>query len=354
MDQPTHLARRLAALADMGFERVEAGPVAAESVRVGPDRFKVTCTRPAMGTLVAVTAIDGSTQRAEEAIGLAFEEMDRVIDCLNRYDSASALSHLNTEGAIDGAPPELSEVALHALRLNELSRGAFDVTVQPLVDLFRSRATPVDPGTGACLPTPEEVRDVLQRVDGSAVEVRGRDIRFGKPDMGITLDGIAKGYIVDGMANRLSTQGIRDFLINAGGDIRSAGSREDSSAWRVGVREPDGGETFPDVVELSDGAVATSGSYEIYFDRERTLHHIVSSRTGASPQLSESVSVTAPSAASADALATSVFVMGPERGIAFIDSLSRCACLIVDREGRRWRSSRWRSAHIPRTRKAGT
>jgi thiamine biosynthesis lipoprotein len=355
MDRPTHLARRLAALADMGFERVEAHPVLTESVRVGRNRFKVTCTRPAMGTLVAVTALDGSKQRAEEAMGLAFQEMDRVIGLLNRYDRASALSHLNTEGAIDGAPPELSEVTLQALRLNELSRGAFDVTVQPLVDLFRSRAAPTDPGEAPPRPpTPGEVQDVLERVDGSAIEVRGRGIRFGKPRMGITLDGIAKGYIVDGMANRLSTHGIRDYLINAGGDIRSAGSREDGSAWRVGVQEPDGGQSFPDVVELSDGAVATSGSYEIYFDRERTLHHIVSSRTGASPQLSESVSVTAPSAADADALATSVFVMGPERGVAFIDSLPRCACLIVDREGRRWSSRRWKSASNPRTRKAGT
>jgi thiamine biosynthesis lipoprotein len=162
--------------------------------------------------------------------------------------------------------------------------------------------------------------------------------------MGVTLDGIAKGYVVDRMAAVLAERGLRDFLINAGGDIRSGGVREDGTAWRVGVQDPAKRGDLPDVIGLTNGAVATSGSYEIYFDRERVHHHIVSAHTGNSPQMSQSVSVVAPTTMAADALATSVFLMEPARGVAFIDSLPQCACLIVDEQGLQSRSKGWRSA----------
>jgi thiamine biosynthesis lipoprotein len=162
--------------------------------------------------------------------------------------------------------------------------------------------------------------------------------------MGVTLDGIAKGYIVDRMATVLGEQGLESFLVNAGGDIRAVGLREDGQPWRVGVQDPGKGGDLPDIIGLTGGAVATSGSYEIYYDRERTYHHIVSSRTGASPRSSQSVSVVAPTTLVADALATSVFVVEPETGISFIESFSQCACLIVDQKGRQLRSKGWRSA----------
>jgi thiamine biosynthesis lipoprotein len=162
--------------------------------------------------------------------------------------------------------------------------------------------------------------------------------------MGITLDGIAKGYVVDVMAHILQTEGVGDFLINAGGDIRTHGRREDGRAWQVAVQDPQKGAPYPEVFSLPAGAVATSGSYEIFFDGERTRHHIVNAQTGSSPQPCQSVTVTAPTALAADALATAVFVMGPVRGVAFIDSLPDCACLIIDEANRQLTSRRWRSA----------
>ena len=370
MDPAMRIAQKMAALADMGFQRVESAPISTESVRVGRDSFKVTCSRPAMGTLVSITALDTSRDRAEEAIGRAFQEMDRVVGLLNRYDGASAVSSLNSQGVLQLAPPELFDVLNQARYHYELSGGSFDVTVQPLVDLFRSHLTrdrarweaaePHDSAvsggsasTHASAPTHQEVMEALELVNGRAVEIEERCVRLGRGGMGLTLDGIAKGYVVDRVAETLAGLGISDYLINAGGDIRTDGRREDGEAWRVAVQDPDKGGAFPDVIEVSGGAVATSGSYEIYFDRERTYHHIVNTETGGSPQLSQSVSVMAPSAVTADALATSVFVMEPERAIAFIDSLPHCACLVVDCHGRQHRSVRWRSAHEPPTRKAG-
>jgi FAD:protein FMN transferase len=313
-----------------------------------------------MGTLVSITAIHRSHDLLEEAVGRAFLEMERLVGLLSRYEPSSALSTLNAEGTLRDPPPELRTVVSGALRFHALSRGAFDPTVKPLVDLFRERMLeegcgPPEWNPAGAVPGIDQSRagpvspdyDLLQArglVNAREVKLRRRAIRFGREGMGITLDGIAKGYVVDRMAEVLAKQGLADFLVDAGGDIRSAGRREDGQPWRVAVQDPDKREDFPDVLRLLDGAVATSGSYEIYFDRDRTRHHIVSGRTGRSPRKSRSVSVVAPTALAADALATAVFVMGPQAGSALVDSLPHCACLVVDGLGRTLSSARWRSA----------
>ena len=356
------IARKMAALGDLGFQRAETTPIPSESVPVAGNRHKLTVTRPSMGTLVSVTAIHASRDLMEDALGRALAEMDRVVELLNRYDPSSAVSVLNDQGVIRSPPPELSAVMEEALVQNRVSLGAFDPTVQPLVDLFRERSTS---GGGARVhghapgpssmnpPSSREVLALLDLVDPRAVTLAPRSIRFGKEGMGVTLDGIAKGYVVDRVAAVLQEHGLADFLINAGGDIRSAGLREDGRPWQVAVQDPRKAGAFPDIIPLSGMAVATSGSYEIYYDPERTHHHIVDSENGLSPQLSQSVSVVAPTTMEADALATSVFLMDPEGGAAFIDSIPRCACLIVDRRGRKVSSARWRSAAEPPTSKAG-
>ncbi len=346
MDPTARIARKMAELADMGFQRVESPATAVEVTPVGGGRSKVTCAEASMGTLVSITSLDASADRVQEAAALAFREMTRVVDLLNRYDSRSALSYLNMEGYVKRPPPELAEVMSQAWYFHKITAGSFDHTVQPLVDLlrlgrFRPGSASGPPSIG---PREADIRDALALVDGRRVELKPDEIRLTKPGMGVTLDGIAKGYVVDCMVALLREQGLSDFLVDAGGDIRAVGVREDGQPWRVGVQDPRKQGALPDVLGLTDGAVATSGSYEIYFDRERTNHHIVNSLTGRSPQTSESVSVVAPNTLSADALATSIFVMGPERGVAFIESFPRCACLIIDKDGRQWRSRGWRSA----------
>jgi thiamine biosynthesis lipoprotein len=345
----------MATLAGMGFQRADASGIPTEAVPVTGGRFRVTEKRPSMGTLVSLTAIHASRELVEEAAGRAFQEMGRIVELLNRYDPASALSVLNDRGALRGPPPELSGVLDQALSYNRKTLGAFDPTVLPLVELFRSRGSIHAAGTAPPIPpSPGEVRDLLGLVDIGAVDVKPGSIRLGKVGMGLTLDGIAKGFVVDRMAEILSGFGLSDFLIDAGGDLRASGFREDGRPWRVAVQDPEKEGGFPDVFPLTGMAVATSGSYEIYFDPDRSHHHLVDGVAGASPARCSSVSVVAPTAVEADALATSVFLMGPARGVAFIDSIPRCACLIVEPRGSQLRSSRWRSAGETPTLKAGT
>ncbi len=346
---------RFAALVALGFE-----PAAPEPQTLAADwrdgRFALAQERPGMGTRVAVSVRADGPWRAERAIGLAFEALDRLTALLNRYDPGSALSSLNELGRLRDAPPELTEVLDLSLAIGRRSRGAFDPTVAPLVDLFGGGVPRVPPQAlftsmaGGGAPAPRELRPppaaadlraALDLLGADRVRRDGRSVRLEREGMRLTLDGIAKGWIVDEMAAALEREGIADYLVEAGGDIRVSGAPEPGRAWTIGVRDPGGSEELPDRIALPRGAVATSGSYEQYFDPERTRHHIVSGALGGSPSEVAAVTVTAPTAALADALATAAFVLGPDRGPRFIASMDGCECLVIAPDGTRTASPGW-------------
>src|SRR5688572_17204703 len=173
-------------LLDMGFERVHDAPVATEVRRFDRRTVTVTTARPAMGTLVSVSVHGRSQQRVEEAIGRAFGEMDRLIGIFSRFDGASALTALNEAGRLAGPPPELFHVVARALHYHAITGGAFDISVAPLVNLFRECLG----GDQPAAPSEAELRDALALVGARHVAASEREIRFGRQGMGITLDGI--------------------------------------------------------------------------------------------------------------------------------------------------------------------
>jgi thiamine biosynthesis lipoprotein len=162
--------------------------------------------------------------------------------------------------------------------------------------------------------------------------------------MALTLDGIAKGYVVDRLAGVLERHGVTRYLVDAGGDIRARGTKEGGVPWTVAVRDPALGGSYSDMLHVVGGAVATSGSYLRAYDAEGLHHHVFDAGTGCSPARTLSASVVAPTAMAADALATAVLLMEPRGAVRFVDGLRGCACLIIDREGAAVRSRRWRSA----------
>lgn len=322
--------RLAATLAELGFERTAPAPFVEDALRVGPSTFRVTASRGSMETRVSITVLGPSRDAAHDVMGRAFEEMDRVVPLLNRHSGSSALATLNAQGRLRDAPRELSDVVHEAIRLHRLSAGAFDVSVKPVVDLRKATRDPI--------PT-----DVLALVDMSAVRLSPGSIRLEKSGMGLTLDGIAKGYVVDRMAAVLQRHGMTRWLIDAGGDIRASGRKEDDRPWRIGVKDPHKKGDYPAVLDVATGAIATSGAYENYYDSDRLTHHIVDSATGRSPALIHSATVQAPTAMMADALATAVFVMPPSAAVTLIDALPHCACLLLDAQGRQYGSRRLRS-----------
>lgn len=309
----------------------------AEAVLFGKKEYKVSKTRLAMGTYVSMTAIHSSQDEAEQAFGLAFAEIDRLNKLLSRYEADSPVAQLNRHGSLRQAPQEVLELVGRSLYYNNQTGGAFDITVKPLIDLYK------DNFAVGQKPSEALIQAALKNVGTEHLQFSSGNIAFSKAEMGITLDGIAKGYIVDRASEILARNGISNHLINAGGDIRTNGSAAKGKPWTIAVQDPAKKKEYPDVITMMSGAIATSGNYEIYYDNEKMFHHIIDSRTGYSPALSASVTVQAPTVMDADALSTSVFVMQPSKGINFINGQSGCACFVVESSGATHHSLGWKA-----------
>jgi len=330
---------RLSGALGIGLASATAVPAWAETVRFNRKLYKVSATRLAMGTFVSMTLLHTSRDQAEDAMGEAFLEVGRLSRAINRFDDRTAVAQLNREGYLKDVPPELAEVVREGLGYYRITNGAFDITVKPVVDLFKEKFSQ---GKGMA-PSERELMKALSLVNGSDIGFDGSSLRFKRQGMGITLDGIAKGYIVDRASQVLTRHKIKNHLINAGGDIRTMGRGRNGKPWTIAIQDPLKKKHYPDVIHMTSGAIATSGNYEIYFDREKMFHHIVDPVTGLSPEASTSVSVVAKTTMAADALSTSVFVMDPERGTLFINSLPGCESLVVTRGLRTIKSAGWKS-----------
>ncbi len=317
-------------------------PGTAEAVKFDRTSFKVSREKWLIGTRVSITAVDESRDRAEEAIGRSFEEIARLSRIFNRFDDSTAVGVLNRDGVLRDVPPEVFCVVGSALDYYRLTGGLFDITVKPVIDLFRSSYASGEP-----LPPPVKKFSAALSLVGSPAVNLGRDmIRIDREGAGITLDGIAKGFIVDRASGVMTACGVRNHLVNAGGDIRTSGFKGSGDPWTVAIRNPARRTDHVSVIRIGDGSVATSGDYEVFFDREKMFHHIIDPRSGYSPFATMGVSVRAATAMEADALSTGLFVMGTDKAVKFAGTVTSCECLIVKKGGRVLRSRGWEDAAV--------
>ena len=336
MKHATYSQDRRAFLKTLGI--LAAGAAVAPAIRVLPAFAATGLTRMSeqrmlMGTFVGLTVLTPSRQLGEEAMGRAFAEIERQVRIFSRFDSTTALSTLNQHGRLGGAPQELLDVVSFSGELHRRSGGRFDPTIAPVVNLLERSGG--KPSSG-------EMKEVLALVDASKLRSSGSNLRFDASGMSATLDGVAKGYIADSAADALVGAGVTHFLIDAGGDIRVGGASDGlARPWRVAIEDPDKQGNYPAVIELTSGAVATSGGYEVFFDPSRKSNHLVNPETGASPQYVRSVSVKAPTVKDADGLATALSLMHPREALKLVDSLPGHDCLLVTSTGARLASSNW-------------
>lgn len=312
----------------------------AEALLFGNKEYKVSTTKLAMGSFLAITIVNPSKDEAENAMGLAFDEVDRLSKLLSRHDASTPVAHLNQTGRLADAPPEVLAVVNRSLYYHRLTSGAFDITVQPVVDLFRDRFA------AGHQPTEAEISALLPQVGSQHVLVKDGTISLQRANMGITLDGIAPGYIVDRVSALLTKLGVPNHLINASGDIRTSGSAEKAKAWTVAIQDPNHQKAYPEIVTMGTGAICTSGSYEIFYDQEQTFHHIVTPQTGHSPLLSTSVTTVATSVMDADALSTGLMVMPPADSLRLVNQQPSCQCFILGRDKTTTHSSGWSSSLV--------
>jgi thiamine biosynthesis lipoprotein len=291
-------------------------------------------TRTQLGTLVTITVIHPEAETARAMVDEAFGEIERLEGILSRHRPDTPLALLNREGRVTGVPPELGQVVKRALEYGALTDGAFDVTVGPLMALYASHFAE---GDGA--PPPDaEVAAALSRVDYRSVRVGPEGIVLERPGASLTLDGIAKGYVVDRAVSTLVDAGAGRVIVAASGDMAAGGVPGVEEAWQIGVQDPRSAGTLG-VLELRGECVASSGDYMQAYTRDLRHHHILDPRTGRSPDSTAGVTVVAPTAMDADALSTAAFVLGPEEGLALLERLEAVEGLIVTKDQRQLRTS---------------
>jgi thiamine biosynthesis lipoprotein len=255
-----------------------------------------------MGTLITIEAPSGDP----EALDRAFRWFHEVESRCTRFDPESELRQVTAQAGVGvQASAILYEALQFALMAAEESGGAFDPTVVNSADGVSYKDVVLDP--------------------------EGRTITLRRP-LTLDLGAVAKGLAVDMAARELAE--LSNFAIDAGGDLYLGGSNEQGAPWRVGIRHPRNEGELIGSLEVSNKAVCTSGDYE-------RPGHILDPRTGASPESVASVTVVAPSAMLADALATAAFVLGPEDGLALLES--QCVDgLIVTATLQQYRTRGWR------------
>jgi thiamine biosynthesis lipoprotein len=283
-----------------------------------------------LGTVVDLMVVSSSERHAQEAMEAAYAEMSRAEALLNRYDDKSQIARINKRAGSEmiSVDREVQEILQRSLHYAVRTDGLFDITVGALIDLW---------GIGTDrerVPDSEELQRTLQYVDYRYLELHvDQGVRLRFPEVTLDLGGVAKGYSIDRGIEILRSHDVTGALLNAGGDIRGFGTKIDGAPWRIGVRHPrDPG--ILGVVELRDRAIATSGDYERYFLSQGTrYHHIFVPHTGMPARECQSVTILAETAEEADVWATTVFLLGPERGLAFIEEETSIEGMIVNADG---------------------
>ncbi len=299
--------------------------LAAQEVGSDEGRASVTGERALMGTRFRIEVRTGDSAAARRAISRAFAEVERSEELLSNWSGSSEISAVNRSagGGAVVVGSDLMAVLDRALAISTMTRGAFDITFAACEGAWsvRERRIPTDDEIRTCLDHVGYRRVALDRV-GSAVLLPDPGMRLG-------LAGLAKGYRVDRAAEVLERHGIRDYAVDGGGDIRLSSSAG-AEPWRISVAHPRRPGQALGVVALRSGAVATSGDYEWYFERDGVrYHHILDPTTGRPARLAVAATVLAATAMDADALATGLFVMGPAAGVELADRVPGVEALII-------------------------
>ena len=268
----------------------------------------------ALGAAAEIVLYDPDTARARRLIARCVAEIDRLEDVFSLYRPESAISRLNREGRLTAPPLELVALLTEARSYSERTEGAFDVTVQPLWRLYATHFAQPDADPRG--PAEAAHAGAQALVDYRAVEIEPAEVRFARPGMAITLNGIAQGYITDRVAAMLQDAGMGDVLLDIG-EVRALGRHPDGRPWHVGLRRAAQPETIARTVTLADRAVATSAGIASPFDASGRRHHLFDPATGRPAREAGQVSVIAPRATMADALSTALAVSPPTQAAAY-------------------------------------
>ncbi|MCI4677589.1 FAD:protein FMN transferase [Rhodoblastus acidophilus] len=295
--------RQMLQLALMGASLSASGVWAASASRDEPVFRRIGV---AFDTGVGLTVVGLDRKEAEAALDAGFAEIHRLERVAGLSTPGSDIRRLNAEGRLEKPDPAMLEMLAVADEVHRASGGAFDVTVQPLWIFYDSYAR-----RGAW-PTGEEAAPARALIGHSHMRFDAEAVSFDRPGMGITMNSLTHGYAADRVAKVLSDLGVRRAFVDTG-EMESLGRGPQDREWTVAVKNPRQTDAMLGTAPLT-GCMATAGDYAYTWSADYTRNHILDPRTGLSPASFATVVVIAPRAVVADALSTTVSVLGPDEG----------------------------------------
>lgn len=283
-----------------------------------------------MGTAINVELWHEDADQARALIHAVMDEMHRIDELMSTYKPDSELSRVNAGAATEPVTvsKELLTLIGQALEYSDATHGAFDITYASAGKYYDYRK--------GIRPDSKQLAEALPAINYHHVRLDPvhTTVQFLQPGVRIDLGGIAKGYAVDRSIAILLAAGISNALVSAGGDARVIGRHWDHP-WKIGIRDPRNGDGIVSMIPLEDAAISTSGDYERFFEADGVrYHHILNPGTGESPREVHSSSIIGSNATDTDALSTSVFVMGVDKGLELVNSLPDTEAIIIDNRGR--------------------
>jgi len=304
-----------------------SGCVSAPAAVSGPEAALVERSRVSMGSEVRLSAWTADERAATQAFEAVFDEFDRLDAAMSVWKAGSDIVRLNEAAGKHAVPvsDDVRSTLRTAQQVGEWTGGKFDVTFAALAEIWK-----FDHDQDNKVPLPADIDRRLRLVDYTALVIddQAGTAFLRHPGMRAHLGGIGKGFAVDRAVRLLRSRGFGDFMIQSGGDMYVAGRRGDRP-WRIGIRDPRGAATFA-ALSVTDAAISTSGDYERFFLKDgRRYHHILDPDTGQPVSSTRSVTIVARRSLFADALATGVFIAGPQAGMQLIDRLEGIEAVIV-------------------------
>jgi FAD:protein FMN transferase len=304
--------------------------VAPEQAKSSTETKVIERSTTAMKTLFTIRVTDSvEREMGRRAVEAAFAEIRRVEALMTSWDPKSVLSEVSANAGIRPvtAPTELLDIIEESNRVSALSEGKFNILTQSLMGLYNHRANPPR------VPDPDEIARRLPLLDlrSLVMDRQKGTLYLAKSGMQIGLGAIAKGYGVDRAAQVLKANGIKDFIVDGGGNLFVSGKKGQSS-WNVAVRDPRAeGHSFASLDVNGETGISTSGDYEKSFIvGNRRYHHILDPSTGYPAEGIVSATVIHKTAERADALSTAVFVMGLKEGMRLIEADPDAEAILVD------------------------
>ena len=292
------------------------------------NEFRHSCKL--MGNTFEFTAVAADETLARNSLAKAVEEVRRIEKLLTTFNEKSDTNQVNAKAGIEPVKvdPEMFQLVERSIRISKLTGGAFDISYgsidKSLWNFDREMKSLPDPGKARAMVSLIDYRNII-------LDKNDQSIFLARPGMRIGFGGIGKGYAADRASAILQECGIASGLINASGDIRAWGRQADGDQWKIGISHPDEPAIAFSYLSLDNNAIATSGNYEKFaWINGRKYSHTINPKTGLPVTGIKSVTIVAPSAELADAMATPVTIMGVKAGLHLIDQLPGFACIIID------------------------